>query len=68
MVKTGTEALVATQRSVINYPEDIKNQVQKIVDQADVIVGYNIDFDINFLEKCMGIDFSNKIIADPGDY
>ena len=50
------------------YPEDIKNQVQEIVDQADVIVGYNIDFDINFLEKCMGIDFSNKIVADPGDY
>lgn len=50
------------------YPEDIKNQVQEIVDQADVIVGYNVDFDINFLEKCMGIDFSNKIIADPGDY
>lgn len=50
------------------FPEDIKEQVQTIVSQADVIVGYNIDFDINFLEKCMGIDFSNKIIADPSDY
>jgi len=50
------------------YPEALREKVQAIVDQAEVLVGYNIDFDIEFLSKGMGIDFSDKIVADPSDY
>ena len=42
---------------------DYKKQIQKIVDQAELLVGYNINFDITFLEN-IGIDFEGKKTID----
>lgn len=47
------------------YPKDVENklhiseyipQIQEIIDHAETIIGYNIDFDIGFLIQA-GIDF-----------
>lgn len=46
------------------YPIDIAPQVRDLIESAKIITGYNINFDIRFFEKCLGIDFSNKQIID----
>jgi DNA polymerase-3 subunit epsilon len=33
------------------YPRDLVPAVQKIINGADIIIGYNLSFDISFLEK-----------------
>jgi len=51
--------------------KQLGNRIKKILESADVWVGYNIDFDINILQaefKRNGfdpVDLSNKIILDP---
>lgn len=54
------------------YPEDVANkewfslsikQIQQIVDEADVIVGFNVKFDLNFLYK-QGIKVKHKETFD----
>lgn len=46
------------------YPIDIAPEVRDLIESANVITGYNVNFDIRFFEKCLGIDFSNKQIID----
>lgn len=46
------------------YAKDVKDKIQKIIDGADIIVGHNISFDTNFLEKYSGISFEGKKIFD----
>lgn len=43
--------------------EDRIEMIQSIIDQADRIIGYNIDFDIGFLESA-GISFAGKELYD----
>ena len=56
-----------TPATVANSPsiEQLKEQIQNIIDEADIIVGYNIDaFDIQFLEESAGINFKDKDTYD----
>ena len=51
---------------VKNCPDisDYKKQIQKIINQAELLVGYNINFDITFLEKMViRIIWSLEIIS-----
>lgn len=44
---------------------ELKNQIQEIVDNAELIVGYNLDtFDVPFLEESAGINFKDKETYD----
>lgn len=44
---------------------ELKKQIQEIVDNAELIVGYNLDtFDIPFLEESAGINFKDKETYD----
>lgn len=44
---------------------ELKNQIQEIVDNAELIVGYNFDtFDVPFLEESAGINFKDKETYD----
>lgn len=56
-----------TLEMVVNSPviEQLKEKIQNIIDEADIIVGYNIDaFDIPFLEESAGINFKDKDTYD----
>ncbi len=56
-----TQAMAANSPSI----EQLKEQIQNIIDEADIIVGYNIDaFDIPFLEESAGINFKDKDTYD----
>jgi DNA polymerase I-like protein with 3'-5' exonuclease and polymerase domains len=54
---------------IVGYPFDkLQNKVkvdyiQKNIDNADCLVGFNIKFDLHWLKR-IGIDFSNKLIWD----
>lgn len=50
---------------VSNSPtiEELKDEIQRIVDSCDVIAGYNVGFDLGFLERA-GISTEGKEIVD----
>ena len=47
------------------YPEQIAKNLQKIFDEADIIIGYNVDFDIRFVEHCMNLSIDKEKVMDP---
>lgn len=47
------------------FPQDIREKVKNIFDQAKAIVGYNVSFDIRFVERTFQLDLSDKLIVDP---
>lgn len=46
------------------YDVSARNEVQKMVDAADVLIGFNFKFDLHWLRR-WGIDFSGKRVYDP---
>lgn len=54
-----------TPEMVANAPNiiEVKQEINKIINSANVIVGYNTDFDLSFL-SAVGIENSNAIIVD----
>lgn len=46
------------------FPEEVRELVQRVFDQADYIIGYNVGFDVNFVSECMGITIAPEKIVD----
>lgn len=46
------------------YPEDVREQVQKILDEADFIIGFNVNFDVRKLRNCMGLNIPDEKVVD----
>lgn len=55
------------------YPEDVKDsptasdlskEIKSIIQNADIIIGHNVSFDIRAVERCMKVSFKDKTILD----
>ena len=46
------------------YSEQVAPLVFEIFSKADAIIGHNVDFDVRFVEQCMGISVNKDIVYD----
>lgn len=58
-----TPEMLKDKSSILNY----SNEIQKILSDAEIIIGYNLDFDISFLRK-YGFEINAKVIDVSENY
>lgn len=67
--KTWPQAMMANHISpkmVANapYPEEVRDKIKNIFDQAEIIIGHNVMFDVRFVETCLKIPIAVDKIRD----